>query len=192
MKTENKELLGFTVPVVGIVETLSEAIEKAGSETAVLKDYVSNVLAHSHYTILRRTIVKKLVELTGIKQLTEKDGEKEVIVEKDASYIARLQGEIGESGLKGHEAAIAAACALIPVDYTPGTRGAGGSTTPAKKWLAYYDQLVAEEKLDSFCSKYEISQEGKSEEEFKNEVANKCRELVTAAQARVAQQALDV
>lgn len=189
MKTENKELLGFTVPVVGIVETLKEAVEKAGSEEAVLKDYVSNVLAHSHYTVLRRVIIKTLVAATGIKQKTEKDGEKEVIVEKDAAYVARLETELGEEVLQGFNKQIAEECAKITVDYTPGTRGSGTST-PAKKWLAYYDQLVEEDKLDGFCQKHGIDQTA-DEETVRINVANKVKDIITAKMAAAAKEALD-
>jgi len=194
MRTETKELLGFSVPVVGIAETLQEAITAAGSEAAVLKDYNANVLYHSHFTILRRVMVQTLVKLTGIKQLTESEGEgekkKEVIIEKDAQYIARLETELGEDGLKVHEAALAEACGKIAVDYTPGTRGQGGTATPAKKWLAYYDQLVLESKLDGFCERNSIDQ-NTDEETLKFAVANRVREIVSAKMAAAAKEALD-
>ena len=180
MKTENRELLGFNVPVVGIAETLGEAISAAGSDEAVLKDFNNNVLAHSHYTILRRVIVKTLVALTGIKQITEKDGEKDVVVEKDAAYIARLENELGEEGLNAFNPQVATACGAINVDYSPGTRGSGGSATPAKKWLAYFDALQAEDKLDLFCEKYSIDQTT-DEETLKITVANKVKEIVSKA-----------
>jgi len=189
MKNETKELLGFNVLVVGIVETLKEAIEKAGSEEAVLKDYVSNVLAHSHYTIARRAIVKKLEELSGIKRLTKKDGEKEVVIEKDAEYIARLETELGEDKLRSFDTDVSAAVAAIPVDYTPGTRGSGEGSVPAKKWLAYYDQMVTEGKVEFYCEKWNIDQ-NQDEESLKYALANKVREVVTAKMKAAAAEAL--
>lgn len=190
MKTETRELLGFNVPVVGVCETLAELVAACGSEEAVVKDGNNQTLAHSHFTILRRAIVKKLVELTGIKQKTTKDGEKEVVDEKDAAYIARIEEELGGDGsLKKYEAEVAAVCAAIKVDYTPGTRGAGGASTPAKKWLAVYDQLVAESKLDAFCQKYGIDQ-STDEESLKIAVANKAKEIVTALQEKAMKEAL--
>lgn len=191
MKTETRELLGFNVPVVGIAETLAEAITAAGSEAEVLKDLNNNVLAHSHYTILRRVIVKTLEQVTGVKRLTEKDGDKEVVVEKDAAYISRLETELGEDVLKSHEAAVAAKCAEITVDYRPGTRGTGEGRSPAKKWLAYYDQLVTENKLDLFCEKNNIDA-SQPEEDLKVEVANRVKEIVTARMAEAAKAAMDV
>lgn len=196
MKTENRELLGFTVPINGICETLAEAITAAGSEDAVLKDYNNNVLAHSHYTIARRAIVNKLIELTGVKMKTETtgtgDSAKTVVVEKESEYIARLETELGEETLKEFNSQIASVVGAIPVDYTPGVRGAGATAAPAKKWLAYYDQLVTEDKLDAFCSKHGITVEGKDVEVLKVEVANKVKEIVTAKLAAAAKQALDV
>ena len=191
MKTENKKLLGFEVPVVGIAETLSEAISAAGSEDAVLKDYNNNVLAHSHYTILRRAIVKKLVELTGVKQLTKTEGDKETITEKDAEYIARLYTELGEEAVDAHADAVAAVTQAIPVDYTPGTRGAGEGSKPAAKWLAYYDLFVKEGKLDKFCAKNGIDQ-SLPEAELKVAVASKAKEIVVAAEKRAAEAALAI
>lgn len=192
MKNENRELLGFSVPVIGIVETMQEAVAAAGSETAVLKDFNNNVLAHSHFTILRRAIIATLVKETGTKMLTKKVGEKEVIDEKESEYIARLESDLGEETMKSFGPAVAAACSAIPVDYSPGTRGSGASATPAKKWLAYYDQLVTEEKLDAFCEKNGITVEGVDTETLKITVANKVREIVSAKLAAAAKEALAV
>lgn len=195
MKTETRELLGFNVPVVGIAETLSELIAAAGSEQVVINDCNNQTLAHSHYTILRKTIVTTLEKITGVKRLTEKQGEgdkaKEVVVEKDAAYIARLEEELGEDVLKSHEAAVAAECAKVKVDYTPGQRGEGSQQTPAKKWLAYYDQLLAEGKLDLFMQKHGIDATS-DEETRKVTVANKVKDIVTAKMAEAARAAVEV
>lgn len=195
MKTENRELLGFSVPVVGIAETLQEAITAAGSEEAVLKDYNSNVLAHSHYSILRRLIVATLEKVTGVKRkgVTEGEGEKAkfTVTEREAEYVARLEEELGEEGLKPHEVIVREECAKVKVDYVPGKRGEGGSATPAKKWLAYYDQLITDGKLDLFCSKHGIDQTT-DEETLKITVANKVKDIVSAKLAAAAKEAVDV
>lgn len=191
MKTETRELLGFNVPVVGIAETLSEAISLAGSEDEVLKDLNNNVLAHSHYTILRRVIVKTLEQATGIKRKGTQEGEKFTVTEKDAAYIARLEEELGAEELAKFNASVAAECQKIPVDYKPGTRGTGEGRVPAKKWLAYYDQLVSEQKLDLFCEKHGIDGT-QAEEDLKVEVANKVKEIVSARMAEAAKAAVDV
>lgn len=187
MKTETRELLGFNVPVVGIAETLPELIAAAGSEEAIVKDANNQTLAHSHFTILRRVITKTLVQLTGIKLKTIKEGDKEVIDETDGEYRARLESEVGEDVLESYASAIADACGKVLVDYTPGVRGAGGSATPAKKWLAYYDQLVAENKLDAFCAKHGITG---VDDELKFAVANKVKQIVTTKMQEAAKQAL--
>lgn len=178
MKTENRELLGFNVPVVGIVETLKEAIESAGSEDNVLGDYVSNVLAHSHYAILRRVIVSVLEKQTGVKRKTKTTGEgekaKTVIDETDGEYVARLESDLGEEALKAFESAVAAECAKVKVDYTVGTRG---SATPAKKWLAAIDELKQQGKFEAFCAKFEIDIT-QDEETVKVAAANKLKDLV--------------
>lgn len=197
MRNETRELLGFKVQITGVCDTLAEVIAAAGSEDAVVKDVNAQTLAHSHFTILRRKIVAELVKLTGVKQLVKKVGTgaeaKEVIDEKDAAYIARLEEELGAETLKTHEAAISAVCAGVPVDYKPGTRGSGGSGAPAKKWLAYYDQLVAESKLDLFCERNGINPDGDlSEEDLKIAVATKVKDIVTAQMEAAAKAAMDV
>lgn len=190
MKTETKEILGFNVPIVGIVETLDEAISAAGSKEAVLKDYVNNVLAHSHYTVVRKVIIATLVAATGIAQIKNEKG---VVTEKDAEYIARLETQLGESGLAQYNSVVAEAVGKISVDYTPGTRGQGSANAaPAKKWLAYYDELVTAEKLDAFCSKHGITQEGVTEDDLKVKVALKVKEIVTEKEKAAARSALEV
>lgn len=192
MKNENRELLGFTVPINGIVETLAEAVSAAGSEDAVVKDFNNNVLAHSHFTIARRAIIATLVKESGIKLKTKKVGDKDVIDEKESEYVARLQDEVGEEVLLSFGPAVASAVGAIPVDYRPGTRGSGGSAAPAKKWLAYYDQLVTEEKLNAFCEKYDIAVEGVDEEVLKVTVANKVKDIVIAKARQAEKDALSV
>lgn len=191
MKTENKEILGFVVPVVGIAETLSEAITAAGSEEAVLKDFNSNVLAHSHYTILRRAIVKTLVGLTGIKQLTEKDGDKDVVSEKDGDYLTRLRAELGEDVIENYAADIAKVCAAIKVDYTPGVRGSGNGGKPAKKWLDAVEQIIKEGKWDSLLAKSGLDVD-QPEDDLKIAAANWIKDIVLAAQVAAAKTALAI
>ncbi len=195
MKNIQKELLGFSVPVIGVVETISEAITAVGSEAGVVNDLNNQVLAHSHFTVLRRIIIKKLVELSGVKQLGETVGEDEkakfVVTEKDAAYVARLTDQLGEEVVKSFETEIAAACSKVEVDYKPGVRGSGEGRPPAKKWLAYYDQLVKEDKLGAFCAKHGIDV-NQDEDDLKNVVAFKVAEIVTAQQQELARRALDV
>ncbi len=195
MKNVTKEILGFKVPVVGVVETLDEAVIAAGSAEAVVNDFNSNVLAHSHYTILRRKFCKELEKLTGIKRLGETTGEGEAakfkVTEKEEAYVTRLETELGEETLQSFLKDLIAVSEATPVDYKPGVRGSGASDTPAKKWLAYYDQMVKEDKLDRFCARHGINRE-LPEEDLKIEVANKAKELVTAQQAAAAKQAMEV
>lgn len=195
MKNETRELLGFKVQVTGVCETLAEVIAAAGSEQAVVNDVNNQTLAHSHFTVLRRVIIKELETRSGIKRFGETEGEGEkakfVVTEKDAAYVARLEEEKGEDWLKSQEAEISAACAKVAVDYKPGVRGAGGSVMPAKKYLAYYDAIVAEDKLAAFCARHSINLD-QDEEDLKIEVANKVKDLLAAAQAEATRKAMDV
>lgn len=195
MRNETRELLGFKVQVTGICDTLAEVINAVGSEEGVVNDVNNQTLAHSHFTILRRKIVAKLEELSGVKRDGEWEGEGEkkkwVVTEKDAAYVARLEETKGEEWLKLQEGILSSMCAAVPVDYKPGTRGAGGSATPAKKYLAYYDQMVAEDKLDLFCERHGIDS-AQEEDALKVAVANKVKELLAAAQAEAMKKALDV
>lgn len=191
MKTENKDILGFNVPVVGIAETLNEAVAAAGSEEAVLKDFNSNVLAHSHYTILRRVIVKTLVALTGVKLLTEKEGEKEVVTETEGEYLARLRTELGEDVIENYAKDVALACSNVKVDYTPGVRGSGATAKPAKKWLDMVAQVKTEGKWDSLISKSGISTDLPEDDQVVA-AANWIKAAVTAAQQAAAKTALAI
>ena len=195
MRNETRELLGFKVQVTGICDTLAEVIKEVGSEEGVVNDVNNQTLAHSHFTVLRRKIVAKLEELSGLKRdgVFEGEGEKKkwVVTEKDAAYVARLEETKGEEWLKSQEGTLSTMCSQVPVDYKPGTRGAGGSAMPAKKYLAYYDQMVAEEKLDLFCERHGIDS-SQDEEALKVAVANKVKELLAAAQAEAMKKALDV
>lgn len=177
MKSVNKEILGFNVPVSGVVETLAEAVQAAGSEERVVDLTNNYVLFHSHFGKLRTAIVKKLVELTGVKQEVDKDGK---IVETDQEYVSRLEDEGVQ--LEQFTDAIAALVASVPVDYTQTVRGTGEGSKIAKKWLAFYDAMVEQNKLETFCAKNKIATEGVSEEELRVIVAAKVKEIVTAAQ----------
>lgn len=189
MKTETKEVLGFEVPIVGIAETLAEAVTAAGSEAEVLKDFNNNVLFHSHLGILRKKIVKLLVTLTGIPLKTKTEGTKVVVDETDGTYLARLEVEQPDFRAKYGDDVIKA-CEAVKVDYTPGTRGSGDGDKPAKKWLDYVAQMRLENKLDGYVAKFELNIEGKTEEEVNVIMANEVKKRVTASMAAAAKAAL--
>ena len=191
MKTVTKEILSFEVPVPGVVETLAEAVVSCGNEERALNFLNNYVLFHSHFTKLRSKIIAKLVELTKIPLLTEKKGEKDVIIENDGDYIARLEAELGEGALTQYTEQIAAVSSGLPVDYSVAIRGAASNSMPAKKWLAYYDAMVEQGKLDAFIAKQGLDLAADADEDtVKRTVANKVKELVTKAELAARQQAL--
>lgn len=180
MRNETREILGIEVMIVGIADSLSEAITLAGSESAVLNDYNSQILAHSHFTEVRRVICAKLTEITGIKRLTKKHGEKEVFNETELAYVDRVREELGEEGFAEHIGAIQTAVAALQVDYKPGTRGSGGSTAkPAKKWFDYVAALKSAGRFDDFVSKNNLLRENMSEDDLNLAVALKVKDIVT-------------
>ena len=195
MKNEQREILGIPIMITGICETLAEAIAAAGSEQAVLNDYNANVLAHSHYTEVRKVICAKLAEVTGIKRLTKKHGEgenaKEVFDETEAAYVDRVREELGDEMFNEQIAAVQSAVAALPVDYKPGTRGSGGATAkPAKKWIDQVDALKKAGRYDEFLAKYELVKEGMSEDDVVIAAANKVKEIVTEREKAAKQAAL--
>ena len=155
MSTITKEVLGFNVPVVGVADSLTQLAEFAGSEQRAL-DFANNyVIFHKHLGTLRDTIVEKLVEKTGVKMLTKKEGEKEVVNETAAEYIERLEEELGgEGSLVKYEADIQAVCAAIAVDYKVTVRGTGAGTKPAQKYLTMASAIVEAGKADAFIAKF--------------------------------------
>lgn len=191
MKTEQREILGFTVPITGVCETLAELVSASGGEDVVVKDNNNFVLAHSHFTIVRRKIVDTLKALTGIKPQTEKQGNKEVVTETEAEYLARLRTELGADVMDSYEGQIQTAVGAIPVDYTPGTRGSGDSAKPAKKWLDAVDQLTKDGKYDALLAKSGISTDQPADD-LKVALANWIKNAVTAAQQAAAKTALSL
>lgn len=155
MSTITKEVLGFNVPVVGVADSLTQLAEFAGSEQRAL-DFANNyVIFHKHLGTLRTAIVKKLVELTNVKQATTKDGDKEVVSETDNEYIERLEEELGgEGSLAKYEADIQAVCNAIAVDYKVTVRGTGAGSKPAQKYLTMASAIVEAGKADAFIAKF--------------------------------------
>lgn len=178
MKTLNKELLGFNVPITGVAETLPELVAACGSEERVVALANNYVLYHQHYTKVRDGMIAKLLELTGKKLETNEKGK---VTETNEEFIGRAEEET-EGGLAQFESAIAEVVAGIAVDYSQPVRGVGEGSVVAKKWLAYYDKLVEESKLDAFISKHELDVSGLDEEATKIVVAKKVKEIVTRAQ----------
>jgi hypothetical protein len=177
MKSVNKEILGFNVPVSGVVETLDEAVLAAGSPERVVDMFNNYVLFHQHFGKIRTAVVKKLEELTSKPRTQDTEGN---VDEKDSEYIARLEEE--GVNLSEFESVIGELVAGMPVDYKQPVRGSGGSSTVAKKWLAAVDTLIEEGKYERFVAKYKLDFDGLSEDEQKQVAARKVKEVITNAQ----------
>lgn len=155
MSTINKEVLGFDVPVVGVADSLTQLAEFAGNEQRAL-DFANNyVIFHKHLGTLRDAIVAFFVKETGVKMLTKKEGDKEVIDETPAEYIERLEEEMGgEGSLAKFQDQINSLCAAIAVDYKVTVRGTGASSKPAQKYLTMASAIKDAGKLDAFIAKF--------------------------------------
>lgn len=196
MKTLNKEVLGFDVPIVGVAEDLNELLLLSGGGSAdqtpeeqeaarklgaekVYAAAINYVHFHSHYTKVRAKMIETLVAKSGKKQTVDKEGN---VDEKDVEYVGRLEDELGGAGsLDQYNDDIIAALNALPVDYTQSSKG-GGSGTIGKKYLAYYDKMVEDGKLDAFVAKHSLEVEGLDEEAKKQVVGAKVKELVKAAE----------
>jgi hypothetical protein len=188
MKTLNKEVLGFDVPIVGVAEDLNELLLLSGGGSAdqtpeeqeaarklgaekVYAAAINYVHFHSHYTKVRAKMIETLVAKSGKKQTVDKEGN---VDEKDVEYVGRLEDELGGAGsLDQYNDDIVA--------YTQSSKG-GGSGTIGKKYLAYYDKMVEDGKLDAFVAKHSLEVEGLDEEAKKQVVGAKVKELVKAAE----------
>lgn len=194
MKSVNKEILGFNVPVSGVAETTAELVAACGNDERAVELANNYILFHVHFGKVRTAIVKLLEEKTGVKResVTEGEGEnaKTVITEKDAEYIGRLEEQL-EGGLTQFNEAVAERVAGMPVDYAKSV-SSGVASAPAKKWLAYYDGLVEANKLQAFIDKFSIATDGLSEEAIKLAVVAKVKDLVTKATAAALAGASDV
>jgi len=183
MKTEVATVLDFNIELTNIPTTLAEAVQLAGSEDEVLNNHIKYVQFHSHNTLIRDELVELLEVRTAEKRVREKDGEKEVVTEKDTAYLKRLRSECAD--LITDELKEEIRTKWSEIDWTPGKRGSGKL---AKEWLAVYDQLKAINKLDEFVSKHNLTLVGELDVD-KKIVGMKAKELIDA-QARAAKAAL--
>jgi len=152
-----REILGFEVQVTGVAESISELIAAIGSESGLVDTANNQVLAHSHFTDVRKLIVKTAEAHTKIPRATKKDGEKEVYAETEQTYIARLETELDEEAFATLTEVIGTAVAALPVDYKPGTRGAGASSSKlAAKWYEAVADLKKKGRYDEFVSRHTI------------------------------------
>lgn len=189
-----KEVLGFDVPITGVAEDLNELLLLAGGgnteqsaeeqaaarksgEEKVYQAALNYIHFHSHYGKLRTALVNKLVELTGKKVSVDKDGK---VDEKDTEYVGRVEEEGGEGSLAQYDTQIADAIGAIKVDYTQTARSDGGSL--GKKYLAYYDKMVEDGKVEAFAAKHNLDLDGLTEEARKQVVGGRVKELLKAAE----------
>jgi len=186
MKTVVKEVMGFEVEYTNVPETLVEAVSLMGSEQEVLDAVVDQVIFHKANGVARNRIVAKLVELTGLKPLTEKDGEKEVVVETPQKFVNRVRAELGDEVVDSHAPAFRHLAATI--DWSPAARGSSTGKVAAK-WLVYVDQVTEAGKLDAFCSKHGIDTELPTEI-LRATVALKIKSIVEAQQALAVKNAM--
>jgi hypothetical protein len=182
MNTVVKEVLGFEVEYQNVPETLVEAVQMCGGEQRVLDALIDQVIFHKQNGIARNRIVAKLAEVTGVKPLTEKDGEKEVVVETAQKYVNRLRAELGDEIVDSNAPALRHLATQI--DWSATERGSGTARVAAK-WLAAVDQLVEAGKFELFCTKYGIDAANLPEEVLRPTVALKIKSIVEeqAAQA---------
>ena len=188
MSTITKEVLGFSVPVVGVADSLTQLAEFAGSEQRAL-DFANNyVIFHKHLGTLRSAIVKKLVEVTGVPLLTKKEGEKEVVDETEADYIERLEEELGgEGSLAKYEADIQAVCNAISVDYKVTVRGTGAGSKPAQKYLTMASAIVEAGKAEAFIAKFGLDVDDSTDDQTRLFViANKVKAIMVEQQKAAA------
>lgn len=188
MSTITKEVLGFSVPVVGVADSLTQLAEFAGSEQRAL-DFANNyVIFHKHLGTLRSAIVKKLVEVTGVPLLTKKEGEKEVVDETEADYIERLEEELGgEGSLAKYDADIQAVCNAISVDYKVTVRGTGAGSKPAQKYLTMASAIVEAGKAEAFIAKFGLDVDDSTDDQTRLFViANKVKAIMVEQQKAAA------
>ena len=188
MSTINKEVLGFEVPVVGVADSLAQLAEFAGSEQRAL-DFANNyVIFHKHLGTLRDAIVEFFVKETGVKMLTKKEGDKEVVDETPAEYIERLEEELGgEGSLVKYQPKIVEVCNNLAVDYKVTVRGTGASSKPAQKYLTMASAIKEAGKLDAFIVKYGLDVTADTDETtVLYMVANKIKSVMVEQQRAAA------
>lgn len=143
---------GFSdLVITGLPQTIEQFDAAAGRVGAALEAATDNYVAHTHLTRVRRTLVEKLEAETGVAR--KRDGKK--ITESESAYMKRLEAQFGEDLFTTYRHVAEAAFAETPVNLQRMARTGGGGTI-AKKYLEMVDGLVAEGKVEAFCTKYAI------------------------------------
>lgn len=190
MQEANKEILGFSVKI-NIASTLSELAELAGSEARAVELANNYVLFHQAFGTFRTLIVEKLEELTGIKRLTEGEGDEAEVIEKDAAYVDRLKTEHSVS-LADYAEQIQAVISASPVNYKATRSGTAAPKKLAAKYITAAQELITAGKAELFATKYNLDIAGVEGDALVTLLANKVREVVIAKQREAEQNAMTV
>ena len=187
MQEVQKSILGFDIKVK-VASTLAELAELAGSEVRAVELANNYVLFHQAFGAFRSLIVDYLVEATGVKMLTEGEGEDEVVIEKEAAYIDRIQREHGVK-LSDYAERVQAIIDANPASYKA-TRSAAGPKKLAAKYIDAANELISTGKAELFANKFGLDISGVEGEALVTLIANKVREVIIEQQRKAAETAL--
>lgn len=146
---------GFkNLPINGLPSTVAELDAMAKKEGATLDLANAQYVAHTHLSRARKALVAALEVATGIKRLTEKKGDKEVVSENEGAYIKRLEKEIGSDKFYEQFQGVAEkAYAGVAVNFERAAREAGKVGTPGKKYLEIADDYLTKGVVEQVFAK---------------------------------------
>lgn len=188
MQEVQKNILGFDIKVK-VASTLTELAELAGSEVRAVELANNYVLFHQAFGAFRSLIVDCLVKATGVKMLTEGEGEDEVVIEKEAAYVDRIQREHGVK-LSDYAEQVQALIDANPASYKATRSASAGPKKLAIKYIDAANELISTGKAELFANKYGLDISGVEGEALVTLIANKVREVIIEQQRKAAEMAL--
>lgn len=141
------------LPINGLPSTVAELDAMAKKEGATLDLAIAQYVAHTHLSRARKALVAALEVATGIKRITEKKGDKEVVSENEGAYIKRLEKEIGANFFEQFQSVAEKAYAGVAVNFERAAREAGKVGTPGKKYLEIADDYLSKGVVEQVLAK---------------------------------------
>lgn len=188
---------GFkNLPINGLPSTVAELDAMAKKEGAALDMANAQYVAHTHQSRARKALVAALEVATGIKRLTEKKGDKDVVIENEGAYVKRLEKEIGDNFYEQFQSVAEKAYASVEVSFERAAREAGKVGTPGKKYLeiadTYLEKGVVEQVFAKIAPGEDISDvlDGNTwTADGRDLFANAIKEYMLAAERKAREQA---
>ena len=154
MKVEVK-VLGYELSVELPYNSVEEFDSLAGKKGACLERATQNFMAHTHNARMRKAMVEKLEEVSGIKResSTDEDGKNVKYTETEQAYVSRVEAQLmGTEEWANIRAEVTKAAQSVPVALET-IREFG----PNKQMVELARGLINEGRVDDFIAKHNLT-----------------------------------